>query len=78
MIGMIKIPSQMPGLPMPVIKGVFKKVGDKVKRGDVLFAYESDGAVFEETSASAGTVIASFFRAGDSVSAETPVLAVSD
>ena len=78
MIGMIKIPSQMPGLPMPVIKGVFKKVGDKVKVGDVLFSYESDGAVFEETSALIGTVIASFFKSGDSVSEGTPVLAVQE
>ena len=76
MIGMIKIPSQMPGLPMPVLKGVFKKVGDKVQMGDVLFAYESDGAIFEETSVLIGTVIASFFKIGDCVSEGTPVLVV--
>ncbi len=78
MIEMIKIPTQIPGLPMPVLKGIFKKVGDKVKVGEVLFAYESDGAVFEETSALIGTVIASFFKVGDSVSAGTPVLAITE
>ena len=76
MIGMVKIPSQMPELPIPVIKAVFKKVGDKIGIGDVLFAYESDGAILEETSAMVGTVIASFFKPGDKVSEGTPVLAV--
>ena len=70
------MPSQMPELPIPVIKAVFKKVGDKIGIGDVLFAYESDGAILEETSAMVGTVIASFFKPGDEVSEGTPVLAV--
>jgi len=78
MIEMIKIPTQIPGLPMPVLKGIFKNVGDKVKIGEVLFSYESDGAVFEETSALIGTVIAKFFKPGDSVSAGTPVLAINE
>ena len=78
MIGMIKIPSQMPELPMPVLKAIFKKVGDKVGIGEVLFSYESDGAIMEETSALIGTVIASFFKPGDSVSEGTPVLAVNE
>ena len=78
MIGMVKIPSQMPELSMPVLKAIFKKVGDKVAIGDVLFAYESDGAILEETSALIGTVVASFFKPGDSVSEGTPVLAVSE
>ena len=77
MIGMVKIPSQMPELPMPVLKAIFKKVGDKVGIGDVLFSYESDGAVFEETSAIMGTVIASLFKPGDKVSEGTPVLVVN-
>ena len=76
MIEMIKMPPQIPGLSMPVIKGVFKKVGDKVGMGEVLFSYESDGAIFEETSALIGTVIASFFKVGDGVTAGTPVLAL--
>ncbi|MBE6609072.1 MAG: hypothetical protein E7634_00200 [Ruminococcaceae bacterium] len=76
MIGMVKIPSQMPELPLPVLKAVFKRVGDKVGVGDVLFAYESDGAILEETSVLIGTVIASFFKPGDKVSEGTPVLAV--
>jgi pyruvate/2-oxoglutarate dehydrogenase complex dihydrolipoamide acyltransferase (E2) component len=77
MIGMVKIPSQMPELPMPVLKAIFKNVGDKVGIGDVLFSYESDGAVFEETSAIMGTVIASLFKPGDKVSEGTPVLVVN-
>ena len=53
------------------IVGEFKvKVGDSVKKGDVLFSYETDKASFEEESKVDGTVLAIFWKDGD----EIPVL----
>ena len=53
------------------IVGEFKvKVGDTVKKGDVLFSYETDKASFEEESKVDGTVLAIFWNNGD----EIPVL----
>ena len=47
-----------------------KKVGDTVKKGDILFGYETDKATFEEESQVEGTVLAIFYKDGD----EIPVL----
>lgn len=47
-----------------------KKVGDSVKKGDILFSYETDKAVFEEESPADGFVLKAFYDEGD----EVPVL----
>ena len=47
-----------------------KKVGDAVKKGDILFSYETDKAVFEEEAPSEGVVLKVFYEDGD----EVPVL----
>ena len=44
-----------------------KKVGDKVKKGEVLFSYETDKSAFEETAPTDGTLLATFFEAGEDV-----------
>ncbi len=46
------------------------KVGDMVKVGDVLFAYETDKSSFDQTSEFEGEVLALFYEEGD----EVPVL----
>ncbi len=43
------------------------KVGDKVKLGDVLFAYETDKSSFEAQAEFEGEVLATFFNEGDEV-----------
>ena len=48
----------------------FKNVGDTVEAGDILFAYETDKAAFDEESKVSGELLAIFFEAGD----EVPVL----
>ncbi len=48
----------------------FKQVGDEVKKGDILFAYETDKASFEEEAAEDGILLAVFCEEGD----EIPVL----
>jgi len=47
-----------------------KKVGDQVKRGDILFSYETDKASFEEEAKEDGELLAIFYEEGD----EVPVL----
>ena len=47
-----------------------KKKGDKVKKGEVIFSYETDKASFEEVSPMDGTVLECFYSEGD----EVPVL----
>ena len=47
-----------------------KKEGDAVKKGDILFSYETDKAVFEEEASSDGVVLKVFYEDGD----EVPVL----
>ena len=47
-----------------------KKEGDVVKKGDILFSYETDKAVFEEEAPSEGVVLKVFYEDGD----EVPVL----
>ncbi len=46
-------------------------VGDSVKKGDVIFAFETDKASFEYEAESDGVLLAKFFNEGD----EVPVLA---
>ena len=43
------------------------KEGDKVKKGDILFVYETDKAVFEEESPDDGTVLKLLYSEGDDV-----------
>ncbi|MEG2152676.1 MAG: dihydrolipoamide acetyltransferase family protein [Clostridia bacterium] len=44
-----------------------KKVGDAVKKGDILFTYETDKSTFEEESKVDGTLLAAFFDVDDDV-----------
>jgi pyruvate dehydrogenase E2 component (dihydrolipoamide acetyltransferase) len=48
----------------------YKSTGDKVSQGDLLFAYETDKAAFEEEAQADGVLLGRFFEAGD----EVPVL----
>ncbi len=48
----------------------YKQVGDEVKKGDMLFAYETDKASFEEEAPADGVLLAVFCEDGD----EVPVL----
>ncbi len=52
------------------IIGEIKKKGDTVKKGDVLFSYETDKASFEEESPEDGVILECFYAEGD----EVPVL----
>ncbi len=44
-----------------------KNVGDLVAKGEILFTYETDKAVFDESAPVAGTLLARFYEEGDDV-----------
>lgn len=61
------MPRQGQSVESCIITGWNKKVGDQVRAGDVLFAYETDKASFEEEAAVDGTLLAVFYQEGDDV-----------
>ena len=64
------LPKQGQSVESCIITEIKKKKGDTVKKGDVLFAYETDKASFEEESPADGVVLECFYNEGD----EVPVL----
>ncbi|MBR0464190.1 MAG: 2-oxo acid dehydrogenase subunit E2 [Clostridia bacterium] len=55
-----------------------KQVGDQVAVGDILFAYETDKASFEEEAKVAGTMLQIFFAEGDDVPCLTNVCVIGN
>ena len=64
------MPKQGQSVETCIITTLHKKEGDTVKKGEVLFSYETDKASFDEVSPADGTVLACFYGEGD----EVPVL----
>lgn len=64
------MPKQGQSVESCIITELNKKEGDAVKKGDILFSYETDKASFEEESPADGIVLAVFAGEGD----EVPVL----
>ena len=64
------LPKQGQSVESCIITEIKKKKGDSVKKGDVLFSYETDKASFEEESPVDGVVLECFHNDGD----EVPVL----
>jgi pyruvate dehydrogenase E2 component (dihydrolipoamide acetyltransferase) len=64
------MPKQGQSVESCIITELRKKTGDSVKKGEVLFAYETDKASFEEESPLDGVVLACLYDEGD----EVPVL----
>jgi len=65
------LPKQGQSVETCIITEWFKKKGDKVAIGDLLFSYETDKASFEEESQAEGILLDVFYADGD----EVPVLA---
>ncbi len=66
---MVIMPKQGQSVESCIIGSILRK-GDTVKKGDILFSYETDKASFEEESPVDGTVLEVFYGEGD----EVPVL----
>ncbi len=54
------------------------KVGDKVKKGDVLFSFETDKSSIDFVSETEGEVLATFFNEGDEVPVLTNVMVIGN
>lgn len=70
MAEIIIMPKQGQSVESCIITELKKKKGDSVGKGDILFAYETDKASFEEESPTEGVVLHCFYNEGD----EVPVL----
>jgi pyruvate dehydrogenase E2 component (dihydrolipoamide acetyltransferase) len=64
------MPRQGQSVETCIIGEWYKKKGDAVKEGDILFSYETDKASFEEEAKAEGILLDVFFAEGD----EVPVL----
>ncbi len=64
------MPRQGQSVESCILTEWYKNVGDQVARGDLLFAYETDKASFEEEAQADGVLLARFYEEGD----EVPVL----
>lgn len=67
MATVVILPKQGQSVESCIITEIKKKKGDTVKKGDVLFTYETDKATFEEESPADGVVLESFYNDGDEV-----------
>lgn len=66
----VLMPKQGQSVESCIITEWYKKKGDEVKKGEILFTYETDKASFEEEVKEDGTLLEIFFSEGD----EVPVL----
>ncbi|HPR30478.1 MAG TPA: dihydrolipoamide acetyltransferase family protein [Prolixibacteraceae bacterium] len=72
----IIMPRQGQSVESCIITEMYKQKGDRVSVGDLLFAYETDKASFEEESPVEGVVLELFFREGDEVPVLSNVLVI--
>jgi len=66
----VLMPRQGQSVESCILTEWYKNVGDQVSQGDLLFAYETDKAAFEEEAQTDGILLARFYEEGD----EVPVL----
>ena len=70
------MPKQGQSVESCILTELKKKKGDAVEAGDLLFAYETDKASFEEEAQVAGVVLEVFFGEGDEIPVLTNVLVI--
>ncbi|MEI7420594.1 MAG: dihydrolipoamide acetyltransferase family protein [Prolixibacteraceae bacterium] len=70
MATVVIMPKQGQSVESCILTEIPKKIGDKIAKGDLLFAYETDKASFEEFAPVDGTILAFYYESGD----EVPVL----
>ncbi len=72
------MPKQGQSVETCIITQWYKKKGDKVNEGDLLFAYETDKAAFDEEAKQSGTILEIFFDEGDEVPVLSNVAVIGD
>ena len=70
MANAVIMPRQGQSVESCILTEWYKSVGDTVSKGDLLFAYETDKAAFEEEASEDGSLLARFYEEGE----EVPVL----
>ena len=70
MATVVIMPKQGQSVESCILTEIPKKIGDKVVKGELLFAYETDKASFEEFAPVDGTLLSFLYESGD----EVPVL----
>ena len=78
MATVVIMPRQGQSVESCIITSFNVKVGDKVNKDDVLFAYETDKSSFEEPAPEAGTVLAILREEGDDVPCLENVLVIGN
>ena len=63
----VLMPHQGQSVESCIINRWFKKKGDIIKEGDILFSYETDKATFDFESKADGILIDVFYNEGDDV-----------
>jgi pyruvate dehydrogenase E2 component (dihydrolipoamide acetyltransferase) len=76
MATVVIMPKQGQSVESCIITGWNKKKGDMVAKGDILFAYETDKASFEEEATVDGILLDLFFEAGEDVPVLTNVCVI--
>ena len=74
----IIMPRQGQSVESCIISKWYKKKGDKVNIGDILFSYETDKAAFDEEAKVEGTLLDIFFEEGDDVPVLTNVCVIGN
>ena len=72
------MPKQGQSVESCIITEWNKKKGDKVTKGEILFAYETDKASFEEEAPADGYLLEVFYEAGDEVPVLTNVCVIGE
>ncbi|WP_297448883.1 dihydrolipoamide acetyltransferase family protein [uncultured Alistipes sp.] len=78
MATVVIMPKQGQSVESCILTEFKKKKGDTVAVGDILFAYETDKASFEEEAQVAGTVLDVFFDNGDEIPVLTNVMVIGN
>lgn len=78
MATVIIMPKQGQSVESCIITEFFKKKGDSVTKGELLFAYETDKASFEEEAPEDGVLLEVFFKEGDEVEVLTNVCVIGN
>ena len=78
MATVVIMPKQGQSVESCILTEIPKKVGDKIARGELLFAYETDKASFEEFATIDGTILAFYYESGDEVPVLKDVCVIGD
>ena len=72
------MPKQGQSVETCIITEWYKKKGESVQKGDLLFSYETDKATFEEEAKVDGVLLEIFFEAGDELAVLSEVAVIGE